>query len=115
GCRCRFPASLISERLRACARLCQRLLVSDNGGVGCILETLCLAKITLDALTACVQDGCDPRQRDPRHQQKKGDENTVQPEQLRGKDLRVERRKPATVLAFGNILNRSDRFCALLS
>jgi hypothetical protein len=101
--------------LRAPARLGQCFLVGRNSGVGFALQALCFRKIALDALAARLQDRADAWQRDPRHQQVKGNKSQREPEQLRSERLRVERREPATMLARGNMLDSSNRLRALLS
>ncbi len=45
-------AGLVGERLRAAARVGQRLLVGRDGGVGLVLEALRLGEIAVDALPA---------------------------------------------------------------
>src|SRR5262249_20523449 len=84
-----------------------------NGGVGRVLEALRFRKIVLDALAARFQNRAYAWQRNSRHQKIKRKENERQPQQLRGEGVGIERRKPATVLASGN-LDGSYRLCTTL-
>ena len=75
------------------------------------LEPLRLLQIVVDVAAAVFQDGADARQRYPRHHDIERDEGQREPQILRSEAVRVERRKPAPMLAGWNML-RELMVCA---
>src|SRR5581483_5111173 len=67
------------------------------------LEPARLGDVVRDAFLAAFDDAADPGQRQLRHQHVEQDEGDHQPDELRGKGLRLERRKAAVVLALGDL------------